>query len=280
MKRKQALEKACFLLREQAKEESLARFLLMYLLDEDVRKFNNNINLELEKKLEEKYFNLINEHILTDKPLSHLVGFDYFFDRKFIVNKFVLSPRMETEELVYTVINYIRKNENNNIKILDLCTGSGIIGISLAKEIPSLLVTASDISCDALSVAKENAKNLKAHIDFIQSDIFENIEDKFDIIVSNPPYISYSEKDSIENNVINYDPHIALFADEDGLYFYRKILEQAENYLTKEGLIFFEIGFNQKNKIIDLAKKNNFDAEILKDLNGRARIAIVIRIKK
>lgn len=281
MKRKQALEKACFLLRKQAKEESLARFLLMYLVDEPTITFNNNINLELPKNIEKKYFNLINEHISTDKPLSHLVGFDYFFGRKFIVNNFVLSPRMETEELVYNVLSYINKNKNKQkkIKVLDLCTGSGIIGITLCKENPFLSVTSSDISKDALSVAKENSKNLHADINFIQSNLFENIEDKFDIIVSNPPYISYSEKENIQDNVINYDPHIALFAEEDGMYFYRKILEKVENYLKEEGIIFFEIGFDQKYKIMELAKKNNFNAEILKDINGKDRIAIITRME-
>lgn len=134
MNRRQAITKACLLLRRQAKEESLARFLLMYMLDE-MREFNENLVLELTEEDEQKYFQLINKHIKDDTPLSHLVGFEYFYDRKFKVTSDVLSPRMETEELVYKVIDYIRKNNLTNIKILDLCTGSGIIGITLKKEL-------------------------------------------------------------------------------------------------------------------------------------------------
>ena len=139
MNRRQAITKACLLLRRQAKEESLARFLLMYMLDE-MREFNENLALELTEEDEQKYFQLINKHIKDDTPLSHLVGFEYFYDRKFKVTSDVLSPRMETEELVYKVIDYIRKNNLTNIKILDLCTGSGIIGITLKKELEELEV--------------------------------------------------------------------------------------------------------------------------------------------
>ena len=134
MNRRQAITKACLLLKRQAKEESLARFLLMYMLDE-MREFNENLALELTEEDEQKYFQLINKHIKDDTPLSHLVGFEYFYDRKFKVTSDVLSPRMETEELVYKVIDHIRKNNLTNIKILDLCTGSGIIGITLKKEL-------------------------------------------------------------------------------------------------------------------------------------------------
>ena len=137
MNRRQAITKACLLLRRQEKEESLARFLLMYMLDE-MREFNENLALELTEEDEQKYFQLINKHIKDDTPLSHLVGFEYFYDRKFKVTSDVLSPRLETEELVYKVIDYIRKNNLTNIKILDLCTGSGIIGITLKKELEEL----------------------------------------------------------------------------------------------------------------------------------------------
>ena len=277
MNRKQALDKACFLLREQAKEESLAKFLLMYMLDENFTTFNNNLTKELSFEEEKKYFSLIDEHIKCDKPLSHLIGFDYFYDRKFYVNENVLSPRMETEELVYKVINYIEKNNLDNFKILDLCTGSGIIAITLKKELESknknVKIYASDISNLALNVAQKNAENLQADVTFIQSDLFNEINDNFDIIVSNPPYISYNEKNTLAKNVLNYDPHLALFATENGLYFYRKIIEEAKNYLTKNGIIFFEIGYNQKDSIKKLAYENNFSATIYKDINGKDRIA-------
>ena len=241
MNRRQAITKACLLLRRQGKEESLARFLLMYMLDESPQLFSNSLSEQLSKENEDRYFSLIEKHIKEDVPLSHLVGFEYFYDRKFNVTKDVLSPRMETEELVYKVIDYIKAKDKNNFKILDLCTGSGIIAITLRKEL-------------------------------------ENINDKFDIIVSNPPYISYDDVVTMEDNVLNYDPHLALFAEEDGMYFYRKIIENAKLYLKEDGVIFFEIGYDQREKMLELARSNDFIAEVYKDLNGRDRMAFLKRI--
>ena len=276
MNRRQAITKACLLLRRQAKEESLARFLLMYMLDE-MREFNENLALELTEEDEQKYFQLINKHIKDDTPLSHLVGFEYFYDRKFKVTSDILSPRMETEELVYKVIDYIRKNNLTNIKILDLCTGSGIIGITLKKELEEfdVKILASDISSRALTVTKENASSLEADISFVESDLFSNIQDKFDIIVSNPPYIAHDDKKTIKENVLNYDPHLALFADEEGMYFYRNIIEKSRQYLNEKGVIFFEIGYDQKEKIITLGENNKFETVVYKDINGRDRIAVL-----
>ena len=280
MNRRQAITRACLLLRRQGKEESLARFLLMYILDENSQEFTNNISEQLTKEKEELYFSLIDKHIEKNVPLSHLAGFEYFYDRKFKVTKDVLSPRMETEELIYKVIEYIKSINKNNIKILDLCTGSGIIGITLRKELgfKSLEVVASDISEEALKVAKENAIMNEAEVKFIQSDIFEDINEKFDIIVSNPPYIAYNDKITMEENVLNYDPHLALFAEEDGMYFYREIVESAKEYLEEDGLVFFEIGYDQREKILKLANENGFKAEVYKDINGRDRMAILVRI--
>jgi len=280
MNRRQAITRACLLLRRQGKEESLARFLLMYILDENSQQFTNNISEQLTKEKEELYFSLIDKHIEKNVPLSHLAGFEYFYDRKFKVTKDVLSPRMETEELIYKVIEYIKSINKINIKILDLCTGSGIIGITLRKELESksLEVVASDISKEALKVAKENAIMNEAEVKFIQSDIFENINEKFDIIVSNPPYIAYNDKITMEDNVLNYDPHLALFAEEDGMYFYREIVENAKEYLEEDGLVFFEIGYDQREKILKLANENGFKAEVYKDINGRDRMAILVRI--
>ena len=280
MNRRQAITKACLLLRRQGKEESLARFLLMYMLDENPQLFSNSLSEQLSKEKEDKYFSLIEKHIKEDVPLSHLVGFEYFYDRKFKVTKDVLSPRMETEELIYKVVDYIKANDKDNLKILDLCTGSGIIAITLRKELEnmSLEVVASDISEEALKVAKENAILNDGDVKFIQSDIFENINEKFDIIVSNPPYIAYSDKITMEDNVLNYDPHLALFAEEDGIYFYREIVENAKEYLEEDGIVFFEIGYDQREKMLELAKRNDFIAKIYKDLNGRDRMAFLKRM--
>ena len=279
MNRRQAITKACLLLRRQGKEESLARFLLMYMLDESPQLFSNSFSEQLSQENEEKYFSLIEKHIKEDVPLSHLVGFEYFYDRKFKVTKDVLSPRMETEELIYKVIEYVKASNKNNFKILDLCTGSGIIAITLKKELSqfSIDVVTSDISEEAIKVAKENAQVHEATIKFIQSDIFDNIADKFDIIVSNPPYIDRKDEVTMQDNVLKYDPHLALFAEEEGMYFYRKIIEQANDYLNENGVIFFEIGYDQKDKIIKLADLNGYSAEVYKDINGRDRMAFLVR---
>ena len=279
MNRRQAITKACLLLRRQGKEESLARFLLMYMLDESPQLFSNYMSEQMSKENEEKYFSLIEKHIKEDVPLSHLVGFEYFYDRKFKVTKDVLSPRMETEELIYKVVEYVKTTKKNNLRILDLCTGSGIIAITLKKELSqfSIDVVASDISKEALEVAKENAKTHTADIRFIQSDIFNNIDDKFDIIVSNPPYIDRKDEVTMQDNVLKYDPHLALFAEEEGMYFYRKIIEQAKNYLKENGVMFFEIGYDQKDKIIKLSKENGYLAQVYKDINNRDRMAFLVR---
>lgn len=278
MNRRQAILKACLLLRRQDKEESLAKFLLMYMLDETSEQFSNKLSEELSVEQENRYFDLINKNINEDTPLSHLVGFDYFYDRKFKVTKDVLSPRMETEELIYKVLEYIKKSKKDSFRILDLCTGSGIIAITLKKEIVEkhTEIVASDISEKALSIAIENADNNNANITFIKSDLFDNISGKFDLIISNPPYISYKDKITIKDSVLNYDPHLALFAEEDGIYFYRKIIENAVHYLSKDGVIFFEIGYDQKEKIFELGKNNNFITTVYKDINDRDRIAKLI----
>lgn len=278
MNRRQAILKACLLLRRQDKEESLAKFLLMYMLDETTEQFSNNLSEELSVEQENRYFDLINKNINEDTPLSHLVGFDYFYDRKFKVTKDVLSPRMETEELIYKVLEHIKKSKKDSFRILDLCTGSGIIAITLKKEIVEKYteIVASDISEKALSIAIENANNNNANITFIKSDLFDNISGKFDLIISNPPYISYKDKITIKDSVLNYDPHLALFAEEDGIYFYRKIIENAVHYLSKDGVIFFEIGYDQKEKIFELGKNNNFITTVYKDINDRDRIAKLI----
>ena len=278
MNRRQAILKACLLLRRQDKEESLAKFLLMYMLDETSEQFSNKLSEELSVEQENRYFDLINKNINEDTPLSHLVGFDYFYDRKFKVTRDVLSPRIETEELIYKVLEYIKKSKKDSFKILDLCTGSGIIAITLKKEIVEKYteIVASDISEKALSIAIENANNNNANITFIKSDLFDNISGKFDLIISNPPYISYKNKITIKDNVLNYDPHLALFAEEDGIYFYRKIIENAVHYLSKDGVIFFEIGYDQKEKIFELGKINNFITTVYKDINNRDRIAKLI----
>lgn len=209
------------------------------------------------------------------KPLQYIVGTAPFYDLTLKVNKDVLIPRFETEYLVEKTINYAKKYFSNKINILDIGTGSGAIAISLKKHLDSN-VTASDISAKALEIAKENAINNNAKITFIKSDIFENIKGKFDIIISNPPYIAYDEE--IEDIVKNNEPHIALYAKDNGLYFYKKIINQAKKYLNKKSILAFEIGMTQGHSLKEYASIYFKDSKIFveKDLTGRDRYLFII----
>ena len=209
------------------------------------------------------------------KPLQYIVGTAPFYDLTLKVNKDVLIPRFETEYLVEKTINYAKKYFSNKINILDIGTGSGAIAISLKKHLDSN-VTASDISAKALEIAKENAINNNAKITFIKSDIFENIKGKFDIIISNPPYIAYDEE--IEDIVKNNEPHIALYAKDNGLYFYKKIINQAKKYLNKKSILAFEIGMTQGHSLKEYASIYFKDSKIFveKDLTERDRYLFII----
>ena len=213
--------------------------------------------------------------LLKKYPIQYLIGYVNFYGYNINVNENVLIPRPETEFLVDKVIKYSKKIFNNKIDILDIGTGSGAIGIVLSKEIDSN-VTCTDISKSALEVAKENARINKANINLLESDIFGIIKGKFDIIVSNPPYIS--EDEEIEDSVRLYEPHKALYASEDGLYFYKRILKEAKSYLKEKFIIAFEIGFNQGKKVEEIAKKYFSESNIIieKDLSGKDRYVFII----
>lgn len=212
------------------------------------------------------------------EPVQYIVGNVDFYGYKINVNKNVLIPRFETEELVFKTINLIKKNLNENIKVLDIGTGSGCISISLKKEIPGLDITAVDISEDALVVAKNNALENNCEINFIKSDLFNNIDDKYDLIISNPPYISYDEQ--IMDIVKKNEPHLALYAKNNGLYFYEEIIKNSSNYLNDKNIIAFEIGYLQANEIKKMAHKYYPNANIIieKDIQEKDRFVFIINL--
>ncbi len=201
-------------------------------------------------------------------PIQYVLGEANFYGLKFKVNRSTLIPRVETEELV----EYILNHKFNSV--LDIGTGSGCIAISIAKNTDSR-VTAIDISNEAIEIAKRNGIHNSVDVNFIVDDIFNFCHDKkYDLIVSNPPYVLESEKKYIHRNVIDYEPHDALFVnDSNPLIFYKKIIEIAKNNLNKDGLLFFEINEKFSNQIIELLTDLNFvEIELKKDINGRDRI--------
>ena len=237
----------------------------------------------MEKKIEylKKYLNeeKLEEGIKLLKsgiPLQYIVGNVNFYGNIINVDKKVLIPRFETELLVEKTINYIKKIYNNpsSLNILYIGTGSGCIAITLKKEL-NANITAVDISNDALEVAKYNAKNNNTDINFYQSDIFSNINDKFNCIISNPPYIK--EDEEIMDIVKNNEPHLALYAKNDGLYFYEEILKNCSNYLTDNFLICFEIGYLQGESIKNIANKylSNIEVKIEKDYSDKDRFVFI-----
>jgi release factor glutamine methyltransferase len=220
----------------------------------------------------------INQH----EPLQYIFGEAYFFGRKFKVNSAVLIPRPETEELVSLIISEMQgrlipsKENSDKIKILDIGTGSGCIPISLALEIANTEVFALDISEDALHVARQNAERLGARVQFSRLDIL-NSEiplQNLDVVVSNPPYIALSEKKEMRNNVIGYEPHLALFVEENNpLVFYKTIASKASRVLKLGGLLAVEINERFGKEVATLFEQNDFQkVEIIKDLSGKQRI--------
>lgn len=206
---------------------------------------------------------------IKGEPITKIFGKTNFYGYEFKVTKDVLSPRMETEILVEQVLKYAKDKMN----ILDLCTGSGIIAISIAKNVNANVV-ATDISDKALLVAQENAQNNQVKVVFKNSNMFENLKKgkKFDIIVSNPPYIPSQDISKLDKEVKDYDPKIALDGGEDGLDFYRKIIKESVNFLSDKGMIFFEIGINQKKPIVKMLEKNFDNIKVVKDYNRIDRV--------
>ena len=207
------------------------------------------------------------------KPVQYIIGNVDFYNVNLLVNENVLIPRFETETLVEKTINYA-KNLKEPLDILDIGTGSGAIAITLAKHLNSN-VLATDISKKAIEVAKENAKRNNVKINFKQSDILKNIQGKFDIIISNPPYIAKDEK--IDPLVKNNEPHIALYADNNGLYFYEEILKNIKPHLKEKSIIAFEIGMTQSEEITKIANKYLPKAKIIteKDLAQKNRYIFI-----
>ena len=241
-----------------------------------------NLYLEMDNEVDKELLEDFDKGIgrlLDGEPLNYVLGYSYFYGYRFIVNPDVLIPRPETEELVGLILSqYDEYFKGEKIKVCDVGTGSGAIAIALKKEEPNLDVYASDISAEALEVAKINAQNNECDIHFLEGSMLEPYIDndlKFDILVSNPPYIKSVEK--VDSAVLDYEPHVALFGGEDGLKFYREIFENAHKILNKKALAFFEMGYDQKEALSALARDyyNDVDIKVFKDINGKDRMLML-----
>jgi release factor glutamine methyltransferase len=216
--------------------------------------------------------------LLNHVPLQYVLGIAYFMDLEFEVNPSVLIPRPETEELVSLVCkDFTTKNNVSPLQILDIGTGSGCIAVSLKHYLPTSVVTAMDISADALQTAKSNALKNETSVTFILVDILDESQwdnfGHFDLIVSNPPYVTHAEKKLVQPNVLNYEPHTALFvADDDPLVFYRRIIEFANTKLSPDGSLWFEINEMFGNELHNMAMNQGFkEVNIIFDIRGKSR---------
>lgn len=225
---------------------------------------------EEEKEFVEEVYKKLAAHI----PAQYIIGHAEFFGMQLKVDERVLIPRPETEELVELTL---AENPKENLKVLDIGTGSGAIALALAKNRPDWTITAADISQDALDLAMENANNQGLALSFIKSDCFSEISSKYDIIVSNPPYISRVDEAEVGLNVLHSEPHLALFADEDGLAIYRRIAEESKDYLNDGGKIYLEIGYKQGQSVPELFRENLPEKQVrtLKDQFGQDRMVVI-----
>lgn len=241
---------------------------LTYLLNTNKNLLFLNKEEALDKKIENE-LKIINDKINEGYPLQYAIGKWNFYGLDLLVDKRALIPRYETEILVDLIIN----DNSNNKKILDIGTGSGAISLALSKNLKDSKIIGVDISKNAIDLANENKIKLNINnVEFKESDIFSNIDDKFDIIVSNPPYINKKDFEKLDNKLY-YEPQNALYGGEDGLYFYKKIIKNAKNFLNKNGKIYLEIGYDQKDSISNLLEEYGYkQIKAYKDFNDFDRI--------
>lgn len=252
----------------------------MELSNKSGAEFVASLNQELKEEEKNKFLNAIDQYLINGLPVQHIIGYSYFYGYKMLVSKDVLIPRPETEELVgYVLSKYDDMFMGEDVDVIDVGTGSGAIAIALSLEEPKMHLTASDISKEAISVAKQNAINNNASVEFLVGDMLEPFIERnhlVDILVSNPPYIPDDEY--VEDIVLNNEPHVALFGGSDGMHFYEIILANAKKILKPKNFLAFEHSFSKGKLMKELAEKYfpNARIEQIKDLNGKDRITIIV----
>ena len=245
------------------------RRILSDLLNKDLSYLVSHDEDLLDSKIENKYFEIL-EKRQKGIPLQYILGEEDFYGRTFKVIEGVLIPRQDTEISVEKILNVIENNQINNM--LEIGCGTGIVSISVDLE-SSVDVTAVDISEKALENTRINKENLNSKIKIIKSDLFSNINEKFDLIYSNPPYIKSCEIENLQVEVRDYEPRLALDGGEDGLFFYRSIIKSSPEFLNNKGFLVFEIGHDEAEEICNLMK-DKFEVEVYKDLNNLDRVVV------
>ena len=247
------------------------RKILGEILERDLSYLVSHDNEELPASVERKYFDILKKR-QEGLPLQYILGREDFYGRTFTVLEGVLIPRQDTEISVEVILKILK---NNNIKnLLEIGCGSGIVSVTLDLETRGQVdITAVDISPQAIKNTNVNKNNLKSNIKILESNLFEEINEKFDLIYSNPPYIKSHEIENLQVEVREHEPRLALDGGSDGLYFYRKIIKDAPNYLNSHGYLVFEIGYDEAEDISSIMREN-FDLEIYKDLNNLDRVVV------
>lgn len=274
----EALNWASSFLKEKNRDDNAGEILLRSCLNVDRSKLFMMMQEELPLETIEQFKEMVTEHY-HGKPVQYIIGSEEFYGRSFRVTEDTLIPRPETEELVYYTLEEIKRHfpERKDLVLVDIGTGSGAIAITMKLENPSLQVIATDIYEPTLNVAKQNAEQLQADIEFLLGDLtipLQETNKKVDIFLSNPPYIAESEKTLMSEIVLDHEPHRALFAEEEGLVLYRKMIEQLPSILKTQAIVGFEIGYLQGNAVKEMLKKQFPQAvvEVKKDMNGKDRM--------
>lgn len=275
----EALKRASSYLEANGREEGAARILLQHELGLSYSGLIAAMRDEVTEQQFENFWENIEQHA-KGIPVQHLTGSEEFYGRNFLVNRDVLIPRPETEELIEATLDLINRHmAKKELAIADIGTGSGIIAITMKCELPTAQVTATDISQPALEMAEKNAEHLNAKIDFRLGDLTEPIRDrKWDVILSNPPYIAHAEASGLSDSVRDFEPHSALFAEKEGLALYEKMAAQLPALLNRPGIIAFEIGY-QQGKAVEKMLKDAFPEALVyskKDINKNDRMVFAI----